>query len=44
LAQTKPVIARYFNEHIVPETRGLRAAAIAGADLLYALDAAALAG
>lgn len=44
LARTKPVIARYFIEHIVPETRGLKAAATAGADLLYALDADALAG
>ena len=44
LAVTKPVIARYFVEHIVPEARGLKAAAMAGADLLYALDAAALAG
>ena len=44
LAVTKPVIARYFVEHIVPEARGLKAAATAGAELLYALDAAALAG
>ena len=44
LAVTKPVIARYFIEHIVPEAQGLKAAALAGADLLYALDAAALAG
>ena len=44
LAVTKPVIARYFVEHIVPEARGLKAAATAGAGLLYALDAAALAG
>ncbi len=44
LAVTKPVIARYFVEHIVPEARGLKAAATAGADLLYTLDAAALAG
>ena len=44
LSVTKPVIARYFVEHIVPEARGLKAAATAGADLLYALDAAALAG
>ncbi len=44
LAVTKPVIARYFVEHIVPEAHGLKAAATAGADLLYALDAAALAG
>ena len=44
LAVTKPVIARYFIEHIVPEAQGLKAAALAGSDLLYALDAAALAG
>ncbi|MBK8630910.1 MAG: acyl-CoA dehydrogenase [Sphingomonadales bacterium] len=44
LAVTKPVIARYFVEHIVPEARGLKAAGTAGAELLYALDAAALAG
>ncbi|WP_374530049.1 acyl-CoA dehydrogenase [Novosphingobium sp.] len=44
LAQTKPVIARYFAEHIVPEAQGLKAAATAGAGLLYALDAEALAG
>ena len=44
LAATKPVIARYFMEHIVPEARGLKAAATAGAGLLYALDAKALVG
>ncbi len=44
LARTKPVIAGYFNSHLVPEARGLKAAATAGADLLYALDAEALAG
>ena len=43
-AQAKPVIARYFLEHIVPETLGLKAAATAGAQLLYVLDAEALAG
>ena len=43
LAQTKPVVARYFIEHLVPEALGLRAAATAGAGLLYALDAEALA-
>ena len=42
LARTKPVITRYFIEHIVPETRGLKAAAMAGAGLLYALDAMSL--
>ena len=44
LALTKPVVARYFAEHLVPETRGLKAAAMAGAGLLYALDAGPLAG
>ena len=44
LAASKPVVARYFTEHLVPEARGLKAAAMAGASLLYALDAAALAG
>ncbi len=43
-ARAKPVIARYFLEHIVPEALGLRAAATAGAELFYALDAEALAG
>ena len=44
LAQTKPVVARYFAEHLVPEARGFKAAAMAGAGLLYALDADVLAG
>ena len=44
LASTKPVIARYFAEHFAPEARGLKRAAMAGAGLLYALDAEALAG
>ena len=44
LAKTKPVVARYFAEHLAPEARGLKRAAMAGADLLYALDAEALAG
>ena len=44
LAMTKPVVARYFLDHLVPEARGLKASATAGAALLYALDAAALAG
>ncbi|MFM5893970.1 MAG: acyl-CoA dehydrogenase [Novosphingobium sp.] len=43
-AQAKRVIARYFSDHIASEARGLKAAAMAGADLLYALDAQALAG
>ena len=44
LAASKPVIARYFAEHLAPEARGLKRAALAGAGLLYALDAEALAG
>ena len=43
-ARAKPVIARYFLEHLVPEALGLKAAASAGAQLLYVLDAEALAG
>ena len=43
-AKAKPVIARYFADHIAAETRGLKAAAMGGAGLLYALDAQALAG
>ncbi len=44
MAKTKPVVARYFLDHLVPETMGLKAAALAGAGLLYALDAEMLAG
>ena len=44
LARSTPVVARYVIEHLVPEARGLRAAALAGADVLYALAAADLAG
>ncbi len=43
-AKAKPVIARYFLEHIVPEALGLKAAATAGAALLYKLSAEDLAG
>ena len=43
-ASAKLVVARYFAEHIAAETRGLKAAAMGGAELLYALDAQALAG
>ncbi len=43
LSATKPVIARYFLEHIVPEAAGLKAAVMGGAELLYALDTEALA-
>jgi hypothetical protein len=43
LARSKPVVARYFLEHVVPEAAGLKAAASAGAALLYQLDAEGLA-
>lgn len=42
LATTKPVVARFFLDQIVPETIGLKTAAIAGAGALYTLDAEAL--
>ncbi len=44
LSATKPVTVRFFLDRIVPEAAGLKAGAIAGADLLYALPAEALAG
>jgi len=44
LAATKPVTVRFFLDRIVPEAAGLKAGAMAGAGLLYALPAAALAG
>jgi len=44
LARAKPIVARYFLEHIVPEASGLRAAATGGAELFYALGAGDLAG
>ncbi len=44
LAETKPVTVRFFLDRIVPEATGLKAGAMAGADPLYALEAAALAG
>ena len=44
LAATKPVTARFFLERIVPEAAGLKAGAVAGAELLYALPAEALVG
>ena len=43
IAQSKPVVARFFLDHIVPEAAGLRAAAMGGADIFYALAAEALA-
>jgi hypothetical protein len=42
--EQKAVVARYFNEHLAAETRGQKALAMAGADLLYALSTEALAG
>ena len=44
LAETKPVTARFFLDRIVPEAAGLKAGAVAGADLLYTLSAEKLAG
>jgi hypothetical protein len=43
LAETKPVTARFFLDRIVPETRGLKASATQGADLLYELPTSAFA-
>ena len=43
IARSKPVVARFFIEQVVPEAMGLKAAALGGASLLYALDAEALA-
>ena len=43
LAKTKPVTARYFVEHLVPEALGLARSARAGAALFYELSAEALA-
>ena len=42
LAATKPITVRFFLERIVPEAAGLKASAIAGADLLYSLESSAL--
>ena len=44
LAETKPVSTRFFLDRIVSEAAGLKASAIAGADLLYALPSERLAG
>ena len=44
LAETKPVTARFFLERIVPEAHGLKASAIGGAGLLYALPSQKIAG
>lgn len=43
LAARKPIVARYFLEHVVPEAVGLEAAATGGAELFYLLDAEQLA-
>jgi len=42
--KAKLVTTRYYLDHLVPEALGLKAAAMAGADILYQLDSAALAG
>jgi alkylation response protein AidB-like acyl-CoA dehydrogenase len=39
----KQAAARYFVDQIVPEAAGLKASALAGAELLYSVDAAAFA-
>ncbi|MDG2004949.1 MAG: acyl-CoA dehydrogenase [Novosphingobium sp.] len=44
IKHTKPVTARYFLDHIVPQAGGLKSSARAGANLLYELDAPALVG
>ncbi|MGB7408461.1 MAG: acyl-CoA dehydrogenase [Pontixanthobacter sp.] len=44
LADVKPVTTRFFLDHIVPEASGLKAAAMDGADILYALSAEQLLG
>ena len=44
IAKSKPVVARFFLDSLVPEAAGLKVAATAGACLLYALDAEVLAG
>ena len=38
----KVAVGRFFMAHIVPEAAGLKPTALAGADLLYALDTAQL--
>jgi alkylation response protein AidB-like acyl-CoA dehydrogenase len=43
IARSKPVVARYFLDHVVAEALGLKASATAGAGLLYELDAEELA-
>ena len=41
--KAKLVTTRYYLDHLVPEALGLKAAAMAGADILYQLDSAELA-
>jgi len=41
--QMKAAVARFYVEQIVPEAMGLKAAAMASAELLYALEPAAFA-
>ncbi len=43
-ASHKRAVVRFFLDRIVPEARGLRAGAMAGAEPLYTLEGAALAG
>ena len=42
--KAKLVTTRYYLDHLVPEALGLKAAAMGGADILYRLDSAELAG
>ena len=42
--KAKLVTTRYYLDHIVPEALGLKAAAMGGADILYSLNSAELAG
>lgn len=44
LARVKPITCRFFLDRIVPQAKGLKAEAMAGANLLYAVSAEALAG
>ena len=44
LAKTKPASVRFFLDRIVPEAAGLRAAATAGSEDLYAIPTEALLG
>ncbi len=41
-AAMKEAAARFYLDQVVPEARGLKAAALAGADVLYSVDEAAL--